>query len=159
MNPKIQAKYITYIQENIYDDVLIYFPVFDKITRPHRCRHAIIQSHPVYPGYIFAKIDTDSRVVHALVSCPVRARFVRFGGLIGMIPERVIMELRRLEIAKLLVREQFKMNPYTEGRVVRIHTPVADIQAMVVKLIHGSRVEVDTKVGRITVGVHQVQLQ
>jgi transcription antitermination factor NusG len=113
---------------------------------------------PVYPGYVFAKLDVDGIGVRLMISCPVRARFIKFGQGIETIPDRVITELRRLENLHMLVREVQRVSPYAPGVKVRIHTPVADIQAIVIALLHGKRVRVDSRLGTVTVPVHQVSL-
>lgn len=156
LNPQNQSKYVEHALD-MYPEIGLYYPIFEKITRPARCRHPILVSCPVYPGYVFVNIDLDSRLVHALVSCPVKARFIRFGGIIGKIPDMVIVELRKLELAKQLVREQFRVNPYTPGRQVRVHTPVADISAVIIRLVNQSKAIVDSPLGTITVGIHQIQ--
>jgi transcription antitermination factor NusG len=113
---------------------------------------------PVYPGYVFARLDMDGDGIHELVTCPVKARFIKFGGEISTIPDKVIHELRRLESLSMLVREVQRVNPYRPGVKVRVHTPVADIQAVIVALIRGNRLKVDSCIGTITVPVHKVNL-
>jgi hypothetical protein len=58
----------------------------------------------------------------------------------------------------MLVREIQCVSPYAPGVKVRIHTPVADIQAVVIALLHGKRIKVDSKLGIVSVPVHQVSL-
>lgn len=157
LNPQNQEKYVDHVLDMYEEYVQLYYPIYEMVTRPHKCRHPRVVSCPVYPGYLFVRIDLEGQLVHALCSCPVKARFIRFGGMIGKIPDPVIVELRRLEIGKLLVREQFKVNPYTPGRTVRVHTPVADIQGIIVRLLNSSKALVDSPLGKITVGVHQIQ--
>jgi transcription antitermination factor NusG len=157
LNPQLQARYINHVQENI-PDVETYYPTYEKKTRPHGKRQPIVVIRPVYPGYVFAKLDIDGLDVHLMISSPVRARFVRFGPGISTIPDRVIHELRRLESLHLLVKEIHRVSPYTPGVKVRIHTPVADISAIVIALLHGKRIRVDSPLGTVTVPVHQVSL-
>jgi len=156
LNAQNQNKYVEHVQENI-PDVELYFPRYEKITRPHGMRQPIVVKRPVYPGYIFAKLDINGESVHMLISTPVRARYVKFGQNIPTIPDRVIWDLQRLEGLKVLVRE-VQVNPFQPGRKVRIHTPVYDIQAMIISLLHGKRALVDTTLGRMSVHLHQMTL-
>lgn len=157
LNPQLQTRYVDHVAEN-HPEVETYFPVFDKVTRPHGMRKPLIVTRPVYPGYVFARVEMGGKSVRMLVSAPVKARFIRFGGVISTVPDKVIEELRRLESHKLLVREIQRINPYIPGRKVRVHTPIADIQAVIISLINRSRAVVDTPVGRVTVHIHQVTL-
>jgi transcription antitermination factor NusG len=157
LNPQNQSRYIDHVADN-HPEVEIYFPVFQKTTRPHGRRHPVVVSRPVYPGYVFANIDMNGHGVRLLISTPIRARFIRFGPNISTIPDRVITELRRLEGLSLLVREVHRVNPYVPGVRVRVHTPIADIQAVIIALLNRSRVKVDSVLGNITVPIHQVTI-
>jgi transcription antitermination factor NusG len=148
---------VDHVAENI-PEVETYYPVFEKLVRPHGLRKPMAVTRPVYPGYVFAKIEMNGKSVHMLVSAPVKARFIRFGGTISTVPDDVIRELRRLELSKLLVREIHRVNPYIPGKKVRIHTPVADIQAVIIALLNKTRAVVDTPVGRVTVQIHQITI-
>jgi len=156
INPQKQAKYLEHVREKI-DDVITYFPVYQKTTRPHGKRQPIVVTLPVYPGYLFTKFDVDGPNVHKLISLPVRARFIKFGQEISKIPDRVIWDLQRLENLKVLVRE-VHVNPFKPGRTVRIHLPIADISAIIIALTHGNRALVDTTVGVMSVRMHQMTL-
>jgi transcription antitermination factor NusG len=159
LNPQLQTRYIYHVQEHV-PDVETYFPCFEKITRPHGRRQPVVVIRPVYPGYIFAKIDVDGQCIHMMTTLPVRARFIKLkgNGLISTIPDRVIHELRRLENLRLLVREIHHISPYQPGVKVRVCTPVADIQAIVIALLHGKRIKVDSTLGVMSVPMHQVNL-
>ena len=156
LNPQNQEKYVDHVQENV-PGVETYFPVFEKKTRPHGKRQPVVVVRPVYPGYVFARLDMNGVNVHLLVNSPIKARFIRFGGTISLIPERVINEIRRLESQRMLVRE-IHINPYVPGRKVRVHLPVADIQAIILQLLHGKRALVETPLGRMSVQLHKMTL-
>jgi hypothetical protein len=159
-SPQSQDRYVEHVRENC-PEVETYFPVYRKITRPARKRHPIPVTLPVFPGYVFAHFDlaNDSRVVRLLVSSPVRAYFIRFGGEIGIVPHAVIAELRRLESLGQLIKEQARRNPFRPGRPVMVHTPMYDIQAVIVRLMGGNRVIVDTPLGEATVRIHSITLR
>jgi transcriptional antiterminator RfaH len=157
LNAQKLERYLEHVQEHV-PDVETYFPTFEKITRPHGRRQPVVVVRPVYPGYVFANLNVDGRDVRLMVSLPVRARFIKFGEGISTIPDRVIHELRRLESLRMLVREIQKVNPYAPGVKVRIHTPVADIQAIVIAILHGKRIKVDSPLGNVVVPLHQVSV-
>jgi transcription antitermination factor NusG len=157
LNAQNQTKYLEQVQEHM-PDVETYFPTYEKITRPHGRRQPVVVIRPVYPGYVFAKLDISGSDIRLMISLPVRARFIKFGGNVSTIPERVIHELRRLESLHLLVREIQRISPYAPGVKVRIHTPIADIQAIVIALVHGKRIRVDSPLGSVVVPIHQVSL-
>lgn len=157
LNPRLQDQYIDHVAENL-PNVEMYFPTFKKVTRPHGKRKPVVVIQPVYPGYVFANMDMDGRTIHMMVSTPMKARFIKFGIGISIVPGRVIDELKRLERLNQLVREIRYINPYVRGVKVRIHTPVADIHAIVIRLLHSNRVKVDSPLGTMTVPLHQVSL-
>ena len=154
-----QDRYVDHVKEHV-PDVETYFPTYEKITRPHGKRQPIVVIRPVYPGYLFARLDLDGKDVHLMVSMPIRARFIKLKGegAISTIPDKVIQELRRLESLHLLVREIHRISPYQPGVKVRVCTPVADISAIVIALTHGKRIKVDSVLGTMSVPVHQVSL-
>ena len=158
LNPQRQDQYIEQVEENI-PNVETYYPTFEKVTRPHGKRQPIVVIRPVYPGYLFARIDVeDGTSMRLMMSMPVRARFIKFGPGVSRIPDRVICELRRLERLHMLVREIHRVSPYSPGVKIRIHTPVADISAVVIALLHGKRLKVDIQLGTLNVPIHQVTL-
>jgi transcription antitermination factor NusG len=157
LNPQNQNKYVDHVVEN-HPDVEVYYPVYERMTRPHGKRQPMVVVCPVYPGYIFANLDINGHGVRLLVSAPIRARYIRFGPAISTIPDRVIDELRRLEIRKLLVREIQRISPYAPGVKVRIHTPIASIEAIIIQLLNQSRAMVDTSLGRVTVPVSSLTI-
>jgi hypothetical protein len=119
-------------------------------------RRPINVIRPVYPGYLFLKIVDGE--VRDPVNLPVSARWVRFGGVIEAIPGYVVERLRKLEQANELVREIEHVNPYVPGVKVRVHLPVCDVFAVVVKLVHGNRAMVDTRLCRVIVPIHTLQI-
>lgn len=154
-----QDRYIDHVREHIAN-VEVYFPTYEKVTRPHGKRQPIVVIRPVYPGYVFANLDVDGYDVYHMTRAPIRARFIKLkgDGEISTIPDRVIVELRRLESLHLLVKEIHRVSPYQPGVKVRVCTPVADIQAIVVALLHGKRLRVDSQLGTMNVPIHQVTL-
>jgi hypothetical protein len=92
----------------------------------------------------------DDHTIHQITSTPVRAYFVRFGGKIGMVPDGVILELRRLESLNLLVREEHRKDPFCPGARVVIRLPMFDIRGIIAMTMNqGSRAIVDTPLGRV----------
>jgi hypothetical protein len=126
-------------------------------VRPHGRRKTIKVLRPVYPGYVFARLgDWD---MHELISLPVRAYWVRFGGVIEVVHDRVIQRVKEFEGRNELVREVINAgNPYRSGVRVYVHMDMADFVATVVKLVGGSRVLVDTPIGRGIVPVHSLEV-
>jgi len=156
LNPQKQTRYIDYVAE-YHPEVETYFPVYNKTTRPHGKRQPIVVILPVYPGYVFVNLERNGTEFHALARGPVKARFIKFGEDISIIPDKVIIELRRLERLSMLMRE-VQINPYTPGRKIRVHTPVADITGIILRLMNGNRVEIDSAIGKMTVKKHLVVL-
>jgi hypothetical protein len=115
---------------------------------------------PVYPGYIFAKLNVEGYEVYHMTRAPIQARFIKLkgDGSISTIPDGVIIELRRLESLHLLVKETHRVSPFQPGVKVRVCTPIADIQAIVIALLHGKRVRVDSVLGTMSVPIHQVSI-
>lgn len=154
-NPQKQNGYVNLLTEHC-PDIESYYPVYTRLSRPHGVRRPMKVVRPVYPGYLFLRIvDGEMRKP---VSLPVSARWVRFGGKIEAIPGFVIQKLRSLEQAGELVREIKHVNPYVPGTRVMVHHPVQDIRAVVVRLVRGNRVVVDTQLCRVTVPIHTVQV-
>jgi transcription antitermination factor NusG len=112
---------------------------------------------PVYPGYIFMYLDLDARI-RDMISTPIKARFIRFGQTISVVPAEVITEIKRLESLQLLVREAHKESPFQPGRRVRISLPVADINAIILYLMNKNRAMVETPLGKVTVPIHKMTL-
>jgi transcription antitermination factor NusG len=153
LNPLNQSRYVDHVTES-FPEIPTYFPQYLKTTRPARKRKPILVTKPVYPGYIFARINLQDHTIHQLTSTPVRAYFVRFGGTIGMIPDRVIIELKKLESLNMLVRELPRRDPFAPGTRVVIHLPMSDIRGIVTMLLHANRAIVDTSLCKVTVPIH-----
>jgi hypothetical protein len=110
----------------------------------------------VYPGYLFILVADGN--MSGPVSLPVSARWVRFGGQVEAVPDYVVMKLRELEKANELVREVKYVNPYYPGARVRVHMPVCDLAAVIVKLVGRNRALVDTDLCRVMVHLHRLQV-
>ena len=136
----------------------LYYPIYKKKTRPHGTRHPILVDSPVYPGYFFALLQNDSDDHYRISHLPTRARFIRFGDTIPVIPESVITEVKRLERLNLLVQERKIENPYRRGRKVIVHIPIADIHGIIIRLIAHARVVVDTPIGLLSVPLPAITL-
>jgi hypothetical protein len=125
------------------------------MSRGNGHRRAIKVERPVYPGYVFLLVVDGN--MSGPVSLPVRATWVRFGGVVEAVPDYVVKKLRELERANELVREVKYVNPYYPGARVRVHMPVADLAAVIVRLVGRNRAIVDTDLCRITVPVHRLK--
>jgi hypothetical protein len=149
LNPAHQPRFTAHLAENL-PEIEYYFPLFRKLTRPHRQRHPISVTLPVYPGYVFCRIDPNTGGVHRLISTPVRAYFIKFGRNISIVPDAVISDLRLKESTNNLVQERIIADPYRPGVKVRIHLPIATIDGIIIQC-QGNRVVVDTNLGRAVV--------
>ena len=149
-----------FVEENC-PSIELYYPQYERVVRSAGAHRAYKVLRPVFPGYIFARGDYLS----AIAGCPIRVWFVRLRydpdedltG-ISLVPDRVIEKLKEDERMGKLVEERVVEDPYFPGRRVRIHTPMADIGAVIVRVANGNRVIVDTTLCRITVPIHQVEL-
>jgi hypothetical protein len=139
-----------------YPHIQTYYPIYQRTSRPHGKRIPIQVTRPVYPGYIFQRNTTDGIVTRLTTQFRVYA--VRFGDTLATLPDSVILDLRRLESLNLLVQEKILYNPYYPGRKVRVHLPIADITAVIVRLISDNKALVDTSLCKITVGIHQLDV-
>jgi hypothetical protein len=155
VSPQKQRGYVELLKEYC-SGIESYYPVYERVVRPHGMRRPMKEVRPVYPGYLFLKVVDGE--VRRPVSLPVSARWVRFGGRIEAIPGFVVERLRRLEQEGQLVREVRYVNPYTPGVRVRVHLPVGDIFAVIVKLVHGNRAMVDTRLCRVIVPIHKLEV-
>jgi hypothetical protein len=153
--PQKQEHFVDLLKEYL-PGTEAYYPVYTKMSRPHGQRRAKEVTRPVYPGYLFVLIGNGGNM-HGPVSLPVRASWVRFGGHVEAVPDFVIQKLRDMEKANELVREIKYVNPYYPGARVRVHTPVQDILAVIVKLVGRNRAVVDGPMCRITVPIHRLQ--
>jgi hypothetical protein len=155
--PQSQNRYCEFIGE-YYPGVELYFPQYERLSRPHGKRLPIVKFHPVYPGYVFADIGGSNDVLCQLTSVPVRAWFVRFGGGIGLVRKAVICELKHKEAENALMKEEMVESPYYPGRLVRVHLPVASIAAIIIRVTNRGRAIVDTTIGEYNVPLHQVEV-
>jgi transcription antitermination factor NusG len=133
-----------------------YYPVYSKMSRANGHRRAIKVERPVYPGYLFILVADGN--MHGPVSLPVVAHWVRFGGVVEAVPDYVVKRLKELERANELVREVKYVNPYYPGARVRVILQVADLAAVIVRLVGRDRDIVDTDLCRVTVPVHRLRV-
>jgi hypothetical protein len=155
LNPQKQRGYVDLLKEHL-PGVEAYYPRYSRMIRPHGARRPKRVERPVYPGYLFIMVGNGD--MHGPVSLPVSARWVKFGGKVESVPGFVVEQLRKLERANELVREVKYVDPYVPGARVRVHLPVQDIHAVIVKLVGGNRVLVDTNLCRVTVPRHRIQI-
>ncbi len=154
VTPQSQERYIEDV-DRFCPHVQCYYPVYMRTIRPHGARKIRKVPWPVFPGYLFMRVT--NRDLSQLVSLPVRAYWIRFGGVIDVIPDKVVERLRKLELAGDLIREVVYVNPYRSGVSVRVHLPVGDILAVVVKRM-GERVLVDSPLCRVVVPGHLLEV-
>jgi hypothetical protein len=110
---------------------------------------------------VFARLQLEDSI--KLTSLPVRAFFFRYSHLdpetgestrlISRIPQRVIDKLKELESLNLLVQDRVYVNPYRPGTTVRVHLPIADIEAIIIHMIGQTRVCVEGPLGRMILPV------
>lgn len=155
VNPQKQKNYLEMLGD-FCPGVESYYPRYSRLGRPSGMRKTIQVERPVYPGYVFLRVLAGN--MHRPVSLPVSARWVRFGNKIEVIPDYVIKRLQSLELANELVKEVRYVNPYVPGVRVRVHLPVQDILATIVKLVGHNRCIVDTPLCRVMVPVHTLQI-
>ena len=136
-------------------DVEMYYPRYSVFVRPHGVRRPVKVLRPVYPGYIFVRVGEGK--MKEVVRLPVRAYWVRFGGTVEVVQDRVVQRIKELEGHNELIREVKYVNPYRSGVQVKVHLPMADLSAIVVKLV-GTMALVDLPVGRGMVPVHCMEL-
>lgn len=156
LNPQKQRGYVESLHE-YFPGIESYYPIYTKLSRPHGSRRPMRVERPVYPGYLFLKVR-EGDDWQAPVSLPVRARWVKFGGIVESIPDRVVQGLRKLEEAGELVREVKYVNPYVAGAQVRVHLPMQDLLAVIVRLVGKNRALVEMPLGRATVHLHRLQV-
>jgi hypothetical protein len=156
VNPVRQEHYLRLLRQ-YYPEIEYYFPVYSCYRRPHGYRRAVEVVSPVYPGYLFVRVG-EKEDLRGPVGLPVRARWVRFGGKVEVVSGIVVERLRRLEVGNELVREVKNVNPYVSGARVRVHLPVQDIMAVVVKLVGGNRAVVDSDLCRVLVPIHALEV-
>ena len=157
LNPVSQERYLGFVGEYC-PEVEVYVPRYECRVRVGGARRPVRVKRPVYPGYVFSRVDFESGQLREMCSLPVRAYWVRFGKKIGPIPDDIIRKLRTLESTGELVTEVKHEKKFQKGAMVRVHFPVADILGVVVGFNEYSRVWVKVPLGRIIVPVHIVQI-
>jgi len=158
LNPRLQIQYVDHVAEHM-PNIETYYPVYVKKTRPHGQRYPVYVKNPVYPGYVFVKLNIEGGMFRYLITTPIKAYYIKFGGNISTIPEKVIDKLRGLEARGLLVREIQRENPFKPGKMVRVHLPYADITAVIIRLLKRQNMAlIDTPIGRTTVHIHKMSV-
>jgi hypothetical protein len=139
----------------MWPEVILYYPRYTKITRPAGRRMPIQTELPVYPGYVFL----GAPFIHVATRTPYRISYVRFGGNIAEVPDRVVTEVQRLEAEGRLMVETVKENPWKKGTKIVILTQAFDVQAYVISVLrNNAAVLADTPLGRMVVPVHKIQV-
>lgn len=157
LNPMAQTRFLDHAT-TFFPHIPLYFPRYKRLTRPHGHRRPFTTEVPVFPGYVFANLSLTSHDSYIITHSPIRARFVRFGHTIPSIKDSIIHEIRRLESLNQLVREIRVTNPYYRGRKVIVHIPVADIPAIILRIIAQTKVQLDTPLGTMIVPIHTIDL-
>ena len=156
LNPISQERYLGFVEEYC-PEVEVYVPRYECRVRVGGARRPVRIKRPVYPGYVFSRVDWGSGQLREMCSLPVKAYWVRFGKKIEPIPDDIIRKLRTLEKTNGLVIEVKNEKKFKKGAMVRVLFPVADIFGVVVGFNEYSRVWVDVPLGRIIVPVHILQ--
>jgi|SRR6516164_1322886 hypothetical protein len=155
LNPVSQDKYVRCIHE-WFPRVETYFPIYSRVVRVRGSRQGVKVIRPVYPGYIFIRVDQGG--VYGVTRLPVRAWWVKFGGIVETVPGSVITTIKRYEQDNQLVREEQYVNPYRSGTRVRVRVDVVDLVATVVRLVQGGRALVDLPVGNCVVPISRLEI-
>ena len=133
-----------------------YYPQYEVVVRPHGTRRAYKVLRPVFPGYVFMRVDSEGMC--RVARLPVKGYWVKFGGEIESVPDRVIQRLKEFEGRNELIKEVCNVNPYRAGVRVYVHMDYADIRGIVVRLAGVHRAVVELPVGRAMVPVHCLEV-
>jgi len=141
----------------------MYFPQYERKVRPHGARRPVVKVRPVYPGYLFVRIDFEGPDIGKLVRLPVRARWVRFGladeSHLDIIPNFVVERLQILEKCGRLVVEVKHVSPYRVGTAVLVQSvQFGCIAATILRLIGDHKAEVNTTLGKAFVPIHMLEV-
>ena len=151
LSPQSQSRYTKLIDE-YYPNVEYYYPRYEVEVRPHGVRKVIRVLRPVYPGYVFMR-----QGVEGITKLPVRAYWVRFGGEIERVSDRVIERIRELEGSGELVREVRNECLYRAGVRVYIRLGIGDLVGVVCRMVGENRALVDVSVGKCWVPIHRLE--
>ena len=154
--PISQERYVENVGE-FCEGMEVYYPLYERLERKHGMRGCLRVLRPVFPGYVFAKVDSSGDDVRRMVSLPVKAYWVRFGGKIELVGDTIVARIRTLEVTNQLVVEKKYEDPFRNGISVRVHLPVGDILGVVIKKL-GGRVVVDAPMGRCVAPRHLLEL-
>ena len=152
--PQAQEKYIELVGES-RPWIECYYPRYEKKVRPHGAGRVRVELRAVFPGYLFVRVR--KRDIYDIVNLPVRAYWVRFGGNVELIPDKVVEKIKEMEENKELVREVKYVDPFRRGTSVTVHLPYSDVLAIVVKA-KGNRIVVDSSLCRCVVPRHVLEV-
>lgn len=150
--PQRQGRYVDYMGR-FCPDVELYYPVYRKIVRPHGVRRPVVRELPVFPGYVFGRVENG---IHRMAERD--ARLVRFGDYYGIVQDVVIEGLKKLECTNQLVREVEKVSPYRVGVRVRIHLSAGDLIGVITRVQSVQSVCVDIGKCRALVPIHSLEI-
>lgn len=157
LNHLQQTRYTDFVQTK-YPTIEVYFPRYEVKARPSGSRHPLPVVRPVFPGYIFANPNFDEGEQYRLIrDTPVKARFVKFGSDIELIPTYVIDELKKLERNRFFHVTDEEGPRYKPGQRVLVHHVLADIQGIIGRVLQ-NKIFVDTHIGQLNVPIHSVSL-
>ena len=154
LSPQTQVKYVECVG-GLYPDIDLYYPVYERLVRPHGHARTSRVVRPVYPGYVFVMMgDYD---VNKLTRLPVRAWWVKFGGVIELVPDWVVQKIKEFEGRNELVKEYTYVSPYRAGCRVYVHLPMADLLSVIIKVM-GHRAVVECPLGRLAVPIYCLEV-
>jgi hypothetical protein len=159
VHPGKQQGYLNLLEE-FYPEIETYFPRHTVLSRRSGMRKAIKVLKPVYPGYVFIKVgnkEVDHFNMRVPVQLPVVARWVKFGGVVELVPGIVIARLKELERKNELVKKVCDVCPFVPGMRVRVCLAIGQIQADFVHLCTNKTAVVDTKWCLVTVNLDKLE--
>lgn len=95
-----------------------YCPMIGKLVR--HARKSEIKARPLFPGYLFVRLDPDHRRWRAILSTVGVRQLVRFGDTPGRLDDSFIEGLRKCEREGLIVPP---VQRYSVGQAVEINSP------------------------------------
>jgi transcription antitermination factor NusG len=157
LNPQTVTRFLDYL-DDFHPGIQTYYPSYERLSRPAKARRPRLVRRPVFPGYLFARPNLSTGEHIFLVRTPIRARYIRFGPNIELIPDNVILELMRLESLGQLVPDDTPQEPrYHHGQRVFVRLAMTNVPATIIRLIAETRALVETSLCRITVPIHNVE--
>lgn len=150
--PSLMPKYCDHVT-NRFPTIELYFPQHRVLSRPTGHRYPKLVLRPTFPGYIFARPDFSIGEHNLLTrNVPARVFFVKFGPDIEFIPERVIIELKKLENEDLLRPKAERMRALAPGQRVLFRVETSDLIGIIHR-IYQNKVTIDTSHTRVTVPI------